>query len=96
MTMPFGEQSKFFTAVISKEAIDVTIQTLTHLIKGQIHVKPGERLKDGINQTELFLALTNATILDSNGKELYHTGFLAVNRTHVIWLLPDEQTMSEK
>jgi len=91
MTIRFDEKGKFFTDVVSKEAVPVTIQTLTHRVHGRIHLRPGERMKDEINQSELFLAVTEATIYDFSGKILAQGEFLAINREHVVWILPDDQ-----
>lgn len=94
MSIRFDDKGKFFTDVISKEAVPVIIQTLTHRIQGQVHIRPGERLKDEINQGEAFFAVTEATVYDHSGKKLYRCDFLAINREHIIWLLPEDQMMS--
>ena len=91
MTIRFDDKGKFFTEVISKEAVPVIIQTLTHRIQGRIHVRPGERLKDAINQAEPFFAVTEATILNATGETLYHSDFLAVHREQIIWMVPEDQ-----
>lgn len=90
MNMPASDRGNYFHAVISKESVSVMIQTITHFIEGRIHIQPGERLKDGINQNEPFIAITDAVIRDLSGKEVYRGDFMAVNRSHVIWLLPVE------
>jgi hypothetical protein len=95
MGIYFDEKGKFFTDVVSKEAVMVTVQTLTQRIHGRIHIRSGERLKDEINHAELFLAITDATILDDAGKPLYHGEFMAINREHIIWILPDDQLAKE-
>jgi hypothetical protein len=94
MSIRFDEKGKFFTDVISKEAVPVVIQTLTHRVQGLIHIKPGERLKDEINQSEAFFAVTEAKIFDHTGKRLYSCDFMAINRDHIIWLLPEDQIVS--
>ena len=97
MSIRFDDKGKFFTDVISKEAVPVIIQTLTHRIQGQVHIRPGERLKDEINQGEAFFAVTEAAVFDHAGKQLYRCDFLAINREHIIWLLPEDQmTPTEK
>ena len=96
MSIRFDEKGKFFTDVISKEAIPVIIQTLTHRIQGNIHLRPGERLKDEINQFEIFNAITEAKIFDHSGKELYRSDFLALNRDHIIWILPEDQLQEKE
>ena len=94
MSIRFDDKGKFFTEIVSKEGIPVVIQTLTHRINGYLHVRPGTRLKDEINQTELFLAVTEADLYDHAGKLLYSSNFLALNREAIIWILPEDQLSS--
>ena len=91
MSIRFDDKGKFFTEVISKEAVSVVIQTPTHLVQGNIHIRPGERLKDEINQAEDFFAVTEATIFDNEGQEMYQTDFLVIYRDAIIWLLPQDK-----
>jgi hypothetical protein len=91
MSIRFDEKGKFFTDFVSKEVVEVVIQTPTNLIKGRIHVHPDERLSDEINHAELFIAVTEASILNLSGAELYRCGFMALNREHIIWLLPENE-----
>jgi len=91
MGIRFDDKGKFFTEIISKEAVPVIIQTLTHRINGYLHVRPETRLKDEINQTELFLAVTEADVYDFAGNLLYRTDFLALNREAIIWIVPEDQ-----
>ena len=91
MTIRFDEKGKFFTDFVSKEAVYVTLQTLTNRIHGCLHVRPGERLKDEINKAEEFIAITEATVFDPLGEILMQGKFLAVNREHIVWIMPDDQ-----
>ena len=91
MSTYFDERGKFFTMVISKEAVPVVVQTTTHRIRGYVHVKPGERLKDELNSEEPFFAITDGEVMDMNGSSLYHSDFLAINRQQIVWLLPEDQ-----
>ena len=91
MSIHYDEKGKFYTDIISKQAIPVLIQTSTNRIRGNIYVRPAERIKDQINQEDMFLAVTDAIIFDLAGEELYHSDFLLVNREHLIWLLPEDQ-----
>ncbi len=90
MEIEYDEKGKFFTDVISKEVVLSDIQTVTHHIRGNIHVRKGDRLSDEINQPNLFLAVTSALIYSSSGEILFHCDFLAVNREHIVWLMPVE------
>jgi hypothetical protein len=96
MTIRFDEKGKFFTDVITKEAVAVVIQTVGFIIHGRVHVRPNERLKDELNTNEQFLAVTDAIIFDSDGAEKYHSDFLSVNRDHIVWVIPVEELNEEQ
>jgi fructose-1-phosphate kinase PfkB-like protein len=91
MEIEYDEKGKFFTDVISKEVIRSEIQTETHHIRGNVHVRKGDRLSDEINQPNLFLPVTNAEIFNRDGLKLWTSDFLVVNREHIIWLMPVEE-----
>lgn len=96
MAIHYDDKGKFFTHVISKEAVPVIMQTTTNRIRGNIYVRPGERIKDQINQEETFLAVTDAVLYDLAGQELYRGDFLLVNREYLVWLLPEDQLQKPK
>ena len=91
MVVEYDEKGKFFTDVISKDVILSHIQTQTHHIRGYVHVRRGERLSDEINNPNVFLAVTDAEIINPQGEILYTSKFLAVNRGHIVWLMPIEE-----
>lgn len=91
MSTRYDDKGKFFTDVISKTAIGVWIQTATHRIHGEIYVRPGERIKDEVNRAEQFLAVTNGTIYEASGAEMFHFNFLTLNRDQIIWILPVDE-----
>src|SRR4030066_2090507 len=88
MVLEFDEKGKFFTEVVSKDIILSHIQTITHRIRGCVHVRKGERLSDEINKANLFIAVTSAEIYTLEGEILYTSDFLAINREHIVWLMP--------
>jgi hypothetical protein len=90
MTLEFDEKGKIFTKVITKVATFSQIQTLTHYIRGYIHVRQEFRLSDEINQATHFIAVTCAEICTLNGEILQTVDFLALNKEHIIWLMPLE------
>lgn len=96
MSIHYDDKGKFFTEVISKEAVPVIMQTTTNQIRGYIYIRPGERIKDQINHEETFLAVTDAILYDLAGQELYHGDFLLVNREYLVWLLPEDQLQKPK
>lgn len=91
MVLEYDEKGKLFTEFISKDKILSHIQTVTDHIRGCVHVRKGERLSDEINKANLFLAVTNAEIYNLEGEILYTSDFLAINREHIVWLMPIEE-----
>ena len=92
MAMGFqDEKGKFFTDVVSKVTVPVFIQTVTHGIRGDMHIRPDQRLKDELDLSDSFLAITDAVILGPDGKELNRTNFLAVRRDQIVWVMPIEE-----
>ncbi|MEN8172237.1 MAG: hypothetical protein ABFS03_05095 [Chloroflexota bacterium] len=90
MMQHVDHKGKYFTDVITKDPLPATIQTLTVRIKGQVHVRIQERLKDELNRPEKFIAVTDAVVTNTRGEVVYRTDFMAVNREHILWLSPDE------
>lgn len=95
MTIEYDEKGKFFTDVVSKVAVHATVQTTSQLISGNVHVRRGERLKDELDRDELFLAITDASILGPDGKALFTAPFLAVRRSQIVWVMPDKEMSQE-
>lgn len=91
------ERGKIFTQVINKDTIWTIIQTRSHRIQGLIYIRPDRRLKDELNNAELFLAVSDATITSLEGGDMYRCNFMLVNRDHIIWMIPmDEPIQSEE
>lgn len=88
MTIEYDEKGKFYTNVITKVPTPVVIQTATHLVRGWVHVHRGERLKDELERDEEFIAVTNASIHDSEDKIIFSGPFLAVQRSQIVWMMP--------
>jgi hypothetical protein len=88
MVLEFDDKGKFFTEVVTKDKILSRIQTQTHIIRGFIHVRKGDRLSDELNKDYRFIAVTQAEIYRPDGEILYTSEFLAVNREHIVWLMP--------
>jgi hypothetical protein len=95
MTTEYDEHGKYFTDIVTKVSIPVTVQTTTHLMRGHMHVRRDQRVKDELDRDEKFLALTDVQVLGRDGQTLYHSPFLAVDRGHVVWVMP-EQTSGEE
>lgn len=96
MTFEYDEKGKIFTDIVSKVSIPATIQTTTHLIRGHLHVRRDQRIKDELDLTENFLALTDVTVLSPDGQTLFQAPFLAVRRSHIVWVIPEQNQNRER
>ena len=88
----YDEKGKVFTDVVSKVAIQATVQTTTHLMRGYLHVRRDQRIKDELDHSEKFLALTDVSILGPDGQSLFQAPFVAVQRAQIVWLIPEQNT----
>ncbi|HSL31239.1 MAG TPA: hypothetical protein VK900_18700 [Anaerolineales bacterium] len=95
MTIEYDEKGKIFTDIVTKVSIQATVQTTTHLIRGSIHVRRDQRIKDELDLNENFLALTDVTVLTPDGQALFQAPFLAVRRSQIIWVLPEKNRNEE-
>ena len=95
MTIEYDDKGKIFTDIVSKIAIYATVQTTTHLIRGRIHVHRDQRIKDELDLDESFLALTDVSVLAADGQVAFQAPFMAVNRTHIVWVIPEQNKGEE-
>ena len=96
MTIEYDEKGKFYTDIVKKQPVSVVIQTAIHVVRGLVHVRDGERLKNELERDEIFLAVTSAVIYSTEDKVLYNVPFLAVQRSQVIWIMPvDEEEQKD-
>ena len=91
MSIEYDEKGKFYTNVISKITVSSILQTTTHLIRGMVHVRQGERLKDELENTENYVAVTNASVYDTDGKVAYSSPFMAVQKNQIVWIMPVDE-----
>jgi hypothetical protein len=91
MSIEYDEKGKFYTDVVTKVAVPSIIQTTDHLIRGLVHVRQGERLKDELESQGHFMAVTGAVIYDRAGQVVFKSQFLAVQRQHIIWIMPADE-----
>ena len=88
----FDEKGKIYTDIIQKQATWVTIQLPQSRVHGAIFVRNNERIKEALDDTGPFLALTQVEILSVNGSQVEQkTNFLAVNKSQIIWVMPDAE-----
>jgi len=95
MTIEYDEKGKIFTDIVTKKPIHATVQTTTHLMRGRIHVRRDQRIKDELDVNETFLAITDVNVLSSDGQILFEAPFIAVNRAHIVWVLPEQDSGEE-
>lgn len=88
MSIEYDDKGKYYTNVIQKVPVPAMVQTTTNLIRGTIHVRHGERMKDEIEGNEQFVAMTDVSVCDMNGKELYTGPFLALQKGQIVWVMP--------
>lgn len=90
----FEDKGKIYTKVVTKSPVKVIVQTSTNRIIGMMHVRPGDRLKDTLVNSDHFLAVTDAIIYDADGNRVvYETNFTAVNLNHILWVVPEEEIL---
>ena len=95
MTVEYDEKGKYYTEVVKKLPVSVVIQTVTHLIRGLVHVREGERFKNELERDELFLAVTNARVYNADDKVVFNEPFMAIRRAQIIWIMPVEEEISK-
>jgi len=91
MTFEFDDKGKFYTDLVKKEPVPATIMTAINKITGVIHVRPDQRIKDELDVDEKFLAITDATVYSLEGNVVAHCGFMAIQRSQIIWVIPDSK-----
>jgi hypothetical protein len=91
MSIEYDEKGKFYTDVVTKVAIPAVIQTTVHFIRGYVHVRQGERIKDELERDEKFLAVTQAVIHGADGTALFDAPFMAIEREQIVWIMPAEE-----
>ena len=95
MTIEYDDHGKIFTDIVSKIAIYATVQTTTHLMRGRIHVRRDQRIKDELDLDESFLALTDVSVLAVDGQVAFQAPFIAVKRAHIVWVIPEQNKDEE-
>jgi len=96
MTIEYDERGKVFTDIVSKTAISATIQTTTHLMRGQIHVRRDQRVIDELDLKENFLPVTDVSVLGADGQTLFQAPFMALHRSHIVWVFPEQKPDEER
>jgi hypothetical protein len=75
-----------------KKKTEVIIETHQYRIVGTVHLDHESRLLDMLNlESQHFIAVTTASIYSRNeGKLLYNSNFLGLNKDHVVSMAESE------
>jgi len=95
MSFDYDDKGKIFTDVVSKIAVYATIQTTMHMLRGRIHVRRDQRIIDELDVNQNFIAITDVTVVGPDGQTLFQAPFLAVHRSHIIWVMPEQKSGEE-
>ena len=95
MTIEYDEKGKFFTDIVPKVPVDAVVQTTSQLVRGRVHVREGERLKDELDRDELFLAMTDISVEGTDGQVQFQAPFIAVRRSQIVWVMPDREELRD-
>ncbi|MEO8289310.1 MAG: hypothetical protein ABI670_23120 [Chloroflexota bacterium] len=78
-------KGKVFTERVRKTGVEVRMQTLQGQVHGFMHVVPGQRVKDLLNNgDELFLAVTDATLYGYGDDGVQQVDFIALNKQQIV------------
>jgi hypothetical protein len=91
MTIAYDEKGKAYNRVIAKDVLYARIQTITHLITGEIYVNHEQRIKDELEIAEQFIAVTAAQVYNRDGALEYKATFITLNRDHIVWLALEDE-----
>lgn len=90
MPQEINERGKHFTDVIRKKPLRVNIRTINGRIDGSLHIRPGNRLLDELNEGDApFLAVTDVKVLDNGATK--QLPFLALRKGTIEWIGPIEE-----
>ena len=92
MTIRVDAKGKVFTDIVRKDEVPALVQTLTNLVHGNLYLRPDQRFKDEMNQSqEQFIAVSDAVVYGPDGQVLARSSFLTINKAHIVWIRPDEE-----
>ena len=69
---------------------EVTILTDNYRIDGEIALIKGARLTDFIVESQAFVAVTDATVMNHDGKQIMTASFLNINRSSIVVIAPTD------
>ncbi len=95
-----NEKGKIFTERVRKQQVEVDIVTTQGVVHGYVHLAPGQRVKDMLNNhEEQFLAVTGVITRRNGGgnnTEIYQTPFMALNKQYIISVIPIKEPVPQE
>jgi hypothetical protein len=81
-----------------KDKMKVVVCTSLYRVEGEMYLLPGSRLTDIVNVKtgKDFIPITNAKVMDLNGKAIYTVDFVSINRDSIIMIFPSEEDVSKE
>jgi hypothetical protein len=83
------DKGKYFTNRVTTRGMPVILSLNGTQIRGELHLKLENRLKDELNGEEQFIAITHAQVM-TNGNQQYETNLIVVNKNHIDWIFPSD------
>ncbi|MDR7556487.1 MAG: hypothetical protein QN157_12885 [Armatimonadota bacterium] len=71
----------------------VVVFTPFHRIEGDLHLPSTARLSDRLNAAKDFLPITSARLFSLDGRLLYETEVVLVNKAHVVMMMERHETL---
>ncbi len=93
MDYRLDEKGKYYTTRVTKRSAQILACAQGTLISGLMHLTLENRIKDELNSSDRFFAITNAQVREmSSGKLLYESQLLVLNKDQLNWVLPIDES----
>ena len=68
----------------------VLVLTANYRIVGKVDLLPGARVTDFLAESRAFIAITDAVVWDLNGRKLFASSFMNLNRERIELIMPED------
>jgi hypothetical protein len=68
----------------------VVVLTGSYRVTGTVDLIPGARMTDFLTECREFIAITDAEVWDLNGRKLFSSSFMNVNRDRIDLIMPED------
>ena len=89
-TNNIGHYPGLGNAMNAETKTKIVVLTGNHRITGSIDLLPGARVTDFLLECRNFMAITNAEVWDLNGRKLFSSSFMNVNRDRIELIMPED------